>query len=147
MRHHKASLTSANIVSTPSHYMKQKNIRNNAQRNLNKIWIFSLIKMHFKTPSAKWRPFCLGLNILTDHKKECAINGTLLRCVHHTLSRIGRVCMNTVANIPHIWGLIWFSQHLYDIHILRGCVQTKEWMMYKRTCIYINMSVNYLNNE
>ena len=29
-----------------------------------KIPIFSFKKMHFKVSSAKWRPFCLGLNML-----------------------------------------------------------------------------------
>ena len=29
------------------------------------IYIFSFKKMHFKISSAKWRPFCLGLNVLT----------------------------------------------------------------------------------
>ena len=29
------------------------------------IWIFSFKKMGFKVSSAKWRPFCLGLNVLT----------------------------------------------------------------------------------
>ena len=29
-----------------------------------KIQIFSLTKMRFKVSSAKWRPFCLGLNVL-----------------------------------------------------------------------------------
>ena len=37
--------------------------------NFNEILIgiqtFSLKKMHFKMSSAKWRPFCLGLNVLT----------------------------------------------------------------------------------
>ena len=28
------------------------------------IHIFSFKKMHFKMSSAKWRPFCLGLNVL-----------------------------------------------------------------------------------
>ena len=30
------------------------------------VHIFSFKKMHSKMPSAKWRPFCLGLNVLTD---------------------------------------------------------------------------------
>ena len=37
--------------------------------NFNEISIgiqtFSFEKMHFKMSSAKWRPFCLGLNVLT----------------------------------------------------------------------------------
>ena len=31
------------------------------------IHTFSLKKMHFKISSEKWRPFCLGLNVLTSH--------------------------------------------------------------------------------
>ena len=30
------------------------------------IQTFLFKKMHLKMPSAKWRPFCLGLNVLTD---------------------------------------------------------------------------------
>ena len=30
------------------------------------IHSFSFSKMHLKTSSAKWRPFCLGLNVLMD---------------------------------------------------------------------------------
>ena len=30
------------------------------------IYIFSLKKMHLKMSSAKWRPCCLGLNVLTE---------------------------------------------------------------------------------
>ena len=33
---------------------------------LSKIHTFSFKKMHLKTSSAKWRPFCLGLNVLTE---------------------------------------------------------------------------------
>ena len=45
--------------------------------NFSEIWIriqiFSLEKMHFKVSSAKWRLFCLGLNVLRavsfDHNR------------------------------------------------------------------------------
>ena len=30
------------------------------------IYIFSFMKMHLKLSSGVWRPFCLGLNVLTD---------------------------------------------------------------------------------
>ena len=33
---------------------------------LSEIHAFSFKKMHLKMPSAKWRPFCLGLNVLTE---------------------------------------------------------------------------------
>ena len=32
-----------------------------------KIWTFSFNKMHLKMSSGKWRPSCLGLNVLTDY--------------------------------------------------------------------------------
>ena len=39
------------------------------ETNFSEIWIaietFSLRKMHLKMASGKWRPFCLGLNVLT----------------------------------------------------------------------------------
>ena len=37
----------------------------NFREILSKIHTFSFKKMHLKTSSAKWRPFCLGLNVLT----------------------------------------------------------------------------------
>ena len=36
----------------------------NISEILSEIHTFSFKKMHFKTSSAKWRPFCLGLNVL-----------------------------------------------------------------------------------
>ena len=38
------------------------------------IQTFSFKKMHLKMSSAKWRPFCLGLNVLSK-QAECIING------------------------------------------------------------------------
>ena len=38
------------------------------------IQAFSFKKMHLKMSSAKWRPFCLGLNVLND-TKELACGG------------------------------------------------------------------------
>ena len=31
------------------------------------IHTFSYVKMHLKLSSAKWQPFCLGLNVLSDN--------------------------------------------------------------------------------
>ena len=43
-------------------------LRSNFSEILIEIDTFSLKKMHLKLSSAKWRPFCLGLNVL----KSCA---------------------------------------------------------------------------
>ena len=56
------------------------------------IQTFSFKKMHLKTSSAKWRPFCLGLNVLTHKHPE--MHGLILSTVaadamvltHHTTS-------------------------------------------------------------
>ena len=37
---------------------------------LNEIQTFSLKKMHLKMSSGKWRPFCLGLNVLIKAERE-----------------------------------------------------------------------------
>ena len=39
------------------------------------IQTFSFKKMYLKMSSAKWRPFCLGLNVLTN--KECVCSPLL----------------------------------------------------------------------
>ena len=49
---------------------RQAIIQTNAGTNFSEIliWIqtFSFKKMHLKMSSAKWRPFCLGLNVLIN---------------------------------------------------------------------------------
>ena len=37
---------------------------------LSEIHAFLFKKMHLKMPSAKWHPFCLGLNVLMDSYKD-----------------------------------------------------------------------------
>ena len=39
-------------------------LRTNFNETLFEIYIFSFPKMNLKSSSAKWRPFCLGLNVL-----------------------------------------------------------------------------------
>ena len=45
------------------------------ERNFTEILIgiqtFSFKKLHLKTSSGKWRPFCLGLNVLNHRQPEC----------------------------------------------------------------------------
>ena len=51
-------------------------LRTNFSENLIEIYAFSFRKMHLKTSFGKWRPFCLGLNVLrhgwiiTSHKSH-----------------------------------------------------------------------------
>ena len=48
--------------------------RTNFTEILSKIHTFSFKKMHLKISSAKWRQFCLGLNVLTPRPFEGSTN-------------------------------------------------------------------------
>ena len=52
-----------------THYISFVNwtLRKKLQWNLNRNSSISFKKMHLKMSSAKWRPFCLGLNVLTHN--------------------------------------------------------------------------------
>ena len=55
---------SGNGLLAPSHYLKQGWLIVSCE-SLIEIQTFSMKKMHFKMSSAKWQPFCLGLNVST----------------------------------------------------------------------------------
>ena len=76
-----------------SHYLNQcwnlvsGTIRNTLQLNRNRIsYIISFKKMHLKQSSGKWRPFCLGLNVLTLQLYPVYIN------VYHGSKEISFFC-------------------------------------------------------
>ena len=48
----------------------------NLSENLIEILTFSFTKMRLKVSSAKWRPFCFGLNVLTLYFTYCMLNTT-----------------------------------------------------------------------
>ena len=52
------------IIRTNAGILLIKPLGTNFSEFLVKILIFSLKKMRLKVSSAKWRPFCLGLNVL-----------------------------------------------------------------------------------
>ena len=67
---------------SPSHYLNncwniaKSTLGNRFQWNFNRNPNFFIKEMHLKMSSAKWRPFCHGLNVLT-HVIECCV----VRCV------------------------------------------------------------------
>ena len=52
------------IIWTNARILLTEPLGKNFSGILIEILIFSLMKMHFKVSSAKWRPFWLGLNVL-----------------------------------------------------------------------------------
>ena len=53
------------IIWTNAGILLIRTVGTNFRELLSKIHAFSFKKMHLKMSSAKWRPFCLGLNVLT----------------------------------------------------------------------------------
>ena len=92
--------------------------------NFSEIWseiqIFSFRKMHWKMSSAKWRPFCLGLNVLNHVIKR----GPSLQCVNiismsHKICTLFRVpCLVSVISSV-MCGCMWYIypdlQDLYSL--------------------------------
>ena len=58
-----------------------RTIGTNFSEILSEIHAFSLKKMHFKMASAKWRPFCLGLNVLNTDRYLSRLR--LKQCLSH----------------------------------------------------------------
>ena len=54
------------IISTNASLLLIRPLGTNFNEMLIEILTFSFMKMRLKVSSAKWRPFCLGLNVLTS---------------------------------------------------------------------------------
>ena len=68
----------------------------NFNENLIGIQTFLFYKMHLKMSSAKWRPFCLGLNVLKTPLGSCDVSAILLA----TCSPVYKICnVSTNTNI------------------------------------------------
>ena len=90
---------------------RQAIIRNNAGilligplgTNFNEILIeiytFPFTKMHLKISSGKWRPFCLGLNVLNNQPLYVCHAGLLHR--HSMLQPWRQCCPKTVTRLPN----------------------------------------------
>ena len=94
--------------------------------NQNTIIIF-IQEMHLKIPSAKWQPFCLGLNMLLKHIPGhigLSTNGKYL-LIHTTGKKYCRgpfICHKRYITIPIFYYLWLWDIKRYQISILEGSV-------------------------
>ena len=74
------------------------------------IQTFSFSKMHLKIASAKWRPFCLGLNVLTWLNMRCYIQFTNDKCRNGILFELTKTPSCVYELYFHIFILIsgWY---------------------------------------
>ena len=74
------------------------------------IHIIAFKKIHFEMSSGKWRPFCLGLNLLTIHVWQCnrcsVTNALVVACCWITSKYVVRQCqwIWQLGNILMGWG-------------------------------------------
>ena len=54
------------IICTNAEILLMRPLRTIFSKILIEFHMFSIKKMHLKMSSAKWRPFCFGLNVLTS---------------------------------------------------------------------------------
>ena len=92
------------IIWTNAGILKIGLLRTNFNEILMEIQTFSFRKMHLKRSSAKWRPSCLGLNVL-DFKTNCQhselmkilfISSFLWVCWWAGAARCQNICRNIV---------------------------------------------------
>ena len=69
------------IIWTNAGILLIRSLRTNFSEILIEIQTFSLKKIGLKMSSAKWRPFCLGLNVLTERLYLFSIRLSLPPCV------------------------------------------------------------------
>ena len=103
------------------------------------IQTFSFKKMHFKVSSAKWRPFCLGLDVLIEH-----IFSLLILTFHATLwqkayipSSMGVSGANARLSYWYTFHQHWSHTYMYSNNINIVIVSTimntgKRWLQYKK---------------
>ena len=77
------------------------------------LYIFSLKKMHLKLLSGNWRPFCLGLNVLT---KALLSTGDLVTVSSDTLNWAACNRDHWLTGLPSVeaWGQVWFNRIPYS---------------------------------
>ena len=91
------------------------------------IQTFSFKKMHLKMSSAKWRPFCLGLNVL---------NGGGAEPLHQTKYKMPRSHTHQFARQVSKWphhSEIWQPSRQ---HFCQGSCQISEWYNHDKLVLY-----------
>ena len=98
----------------------------NFSENLIEILTFSFMKMRLKASSAKWRPFCLGLNVL---RKQCLREGG--RSATHRFLCYWRVHLLLAGSLTHSDKAQWKS----NTDLNNACAFSHQSNFSKRKCI------------
>ena len=102
------------IIETNSGILLIKPVGKNLNDLSIRIQTFSFKKMHLKMSSAKWYPFCLGLNVLITYSQNecwCSISRSCIRTEHLLTitmcsfhhGRLGMLSLICVQLIKSLW--------------------------------------------
>ena len=103
------------IIWTNTGILLIRSIGTNFSEILSEIHAFSLNKMHFKMSSDKWRPFCLGLNVLIQDI-SVGMWSKIFRRFSCSLPVSTR--QKSLWNYINIWN---YSKSFYKTHICFIC--------------------------
>ena len=100
------------------------------------IQTFSFKKMHLKMSSGKWRPSCLGLNVLTycgllmpyDNKDLVSTLLQVMACCHQATSHYLNQCWCLINEV------LWYSS---EAIFTRNAQDFKQWNMFGNRTVQI----------
>ena len=103
------------IICTNAGILFIRPLGTNFNEMLIEILTFSFMKMRLKVSSAKWRPFCLGLNVLTLHHESppAGITVGIVTPIGHLLVRASH------AQICFI--ILWKYKYWYQLECFSFC--------------------------
>ena len=115
------------IISTNDGILLIRTSRTHFSEIVSKIHTFSFKKMYFKMSSGKWRPSCLGLNVLIVQRAtfySFMVVFSVTKEAQHHRQAVGKDCTcgsgKYILIVLMSW-LIAIMHIVYDIHHLRAC--------------------------
>ena len=133
------------IIWTNAGILLIRPLRTNFSEIFIEVYTFSFKKMHSKISSGKWRPFCLGLNVLRQYIQiihSIHIGDELALLDYQIISRSTR-CACLLDSGGTIW-LLWVYRDPVGIKIDSVGTSTRKWpvpTLYRLMYLHILMSM------
>ena len=113
----------------------------NFSEMLIKIHTFSFEKIHLKMSSGKWRPFCLGLNVLmmkSQHLHIVADNVLVASCYQQATSHYLNHCWLIISGF-----YVWYS-HFHEYHDIHMKIISSEIVITVISICEISLKITFL---
>ena len=107
---------------------------------LSKIHIFSFTKMYLKTTSAKWRPFRLGLSVLTGILLFSGTNATRVNTPVDFIYTLIKFWWHYADRVPMYWFKYWHSDGILHLKAI-------PWHWFESRFLFCRISFAWLDNK